>query len=77
MKRVSSPIIGLRMSSRNAGRSEAAGGELVVGQAADERQAAQLCQDADGVLSARGADHQARDWSHDALPHHRALRYRR
>ncbi len=32
---------------------ETAGGELVVGQAADEEQAAQLCQDADGLLTAR------------------------
>lgn len=32
---------------------QAAGGELVVGQAVDEQQAAQLCQDADGVLTAR------------------------
>jgi D-3-phosphoglycerate dehydrogenase len=32
---------------------EAAGGELVVGQATEEQQAAQLCEDADGVLTAR------------------------
>jgi D-3-phosphoglycerate dehydrogenase len=32
---------------------EAAGGELVVGQVTDEQQAAELCQDADGVLTAR------------------------
>jgi D-3-phosphoglycerate dehydrogenase len=32
---------------------EAAGGELVVGQATDAQQAAQLCEDADGVLTAR------------------------
>jgi D-3-phosphoglycerate dehydrogenase len=32
---------------------EAAGGSLVVGQASDERTAADLCKDADGVLTAR------------------------
>jgi D-3-phosphoglycerate dehydrogenase len=32
---------------------EAAGGELIVGQATDEQQAAELCKDADGVLAAR------------------------
>lgn len=32
---------------------EAAGGSLVVGQAADEHAAAELCKDADGVLTAR------------------------
>ena len=32
---------------------ETAGGQLIVGQASDERQAADLCQDADGVLTAR------------------------
>jgi len=32
---------------------EAAGGELVVGQAANEQQAAEICKDADGVLTAR------------------------
>ena len=32
---------------------EAAGGELVVGQATDEQQTADLCKDADGVLTAR------------------------
>lgn len=32
---------------------EAAGGDLVVGQAKDEQQAAELCKEADGVLTAR------------------------
>lgn len=32
---------------------EGAGGQLVVGQAANERQAADICKDADGVLTAR------------------------
>ena len=32
---------------------EGAGGELTVGQAANEREAAELCKDADGVLTAR------------------------
>lgn len=32
---------------------EAAGGKLVVGQATDEQEAAELCRDADGVLTAR------------------------
>jgi D-3-phosphoglycerate dehydrogenase len=34
---------------------EASGGELVIGQAADERELAELCKDADGVLTVRAA----------------------
>jgi D-3-phosphoglycerate dehydrogenase len=34
---------------------EASGGELVVGQAADEQELAELCKDADGVLTVRAA----------------------
>ena len=53
---------------------EAAGGTLVTGQAVNEEQVAELCRDADGVLNGARPRHEARDFRHAALPHHRALR---